>query len=90
MNHLTLQNIHLSSNEDIYDMDLHREMFLAQYSALNMMIWNEQLSSSQDDITGLLPFMTAAAVKDQPLEFVYKLAMMVDAALIKKEMKRKE
>ena len=55
-----------------------------------MMIWNEQLSSSQDDITGLLPFMTAAAVKDQPLEFVYKLAMMVDAALIKKEMKRKE
>ncbi len=49
---------------------------------------NEQLSS-QDDITGLIPFMTAAVVKNQPLEFVYKMAMMADPTLIKKERRRK-
>ena len=61
-----------------YDMKLWDILLAFQGSSVS-----EQLSS-QDNITGLFPLMTAAVVKDQPLDLVYKLAMVVDPIVFTK------
>jgi len=56
-----------------FDEKLWNILLACQGSSVN------KLLSSHDKITGLIPFMTAAVVNEQPLDLVYKLAIMDDS-----------